>query len=1093
MLTRQVAEVGGWLVKYGSAAALDSALDADPCLCHKYIEQGEVLIQQKKANPTMRLGKHNDLHQRESVDVTEEKRQGLRKPKRKFMQIEVYEKKFGAADPNKIKVQKIDGETIRGVDIIEEDDIGVFEYIDETVNSVQRRTGLSDADVVLSADQNDIIFNATAKHMSIAPKDDASCVLINGITPSSASASATPGAAKDTVVDNDDEDGGSDDETFQPFAALFGRLKTVHQAAKKATTIPKAAGKAAASSTPSCKAKPSKKRAGQPSDAFESIGRAPRGGGAGDLPHAAHVDITPDDQDVVDKYQTRLDDMKVLEAASHDEAAFTQWAKDKVASLQELKQQIYTKKKSLKRRKENTSELASALDGLTADCNKLNDLLKKLSAGTSEGRQLVEMIEGMPDVTPGPAIWMRAIRALAFANLKVMEWQSFFTETYLLCEKHADAGFFSLLASQLLQRMVKAIPCGKALTCDSIATVRAFLDELSAVDNISKTLTADVDLEQHRGLINDLRTVLDFSASPSSVEAAIARAKSHETHWATVAFALPQGKKVMDAAATNAKTKGAASGLLEKIETAENYLDKSGLCCVDAAFMVSMKDAFDAEHAAQICEFLIELAPMKSLKVLKGGDREKWMCVWAKAKAAVFMIVFACASNELLPYLGQLRSSIESKQMLSDPMLEPTCALCHLADNCHGEDVIVGKVKDLSEFVKEMIRLLCDDGPLAEKDANTLISSWASKSTALFACLNECASKAHAQGLDPENKMKECVDKLVAEKEKVSHSLEASLKSHLRDRSLTNIQECMLILRNAVLSAGEVQTTSKDNFDQKVEAALLVSSVLGAEGTVIREGIDAACLLLNCMVAHAAVVHDYDSADQRMAAVVTFLKAYKALPTDNYAVALKEMNKSFSVSCFSEKDYEDMSNFVDAMSAKKDAEFQAIVAYHQGKLEAAYIAEADVEIPDHIAKIEKYSDIKASSVTAAFSMDVTKKLSNNAAELEQAIAAVEEAANAMGIDATEMVELHKYTGSYRSAIRWLLTGNVLYLLVSKAVTRAMVAGSGVHPKASKEMMSCIKTAAEHHIELPQGIHACVTLICGGSTATTQAQPSHAVP
>ena len=294
-------------------------------------------------------------------------------------------------------------------------------------------------------------------------------------------------------------------------------------------------------------------------------------------------DMTPDDQDVVDKYQLKLDDCKVLEAASHDEAMFAQWTKDKLATLQELKQQIYVKKKSLKRRKEDTSLLSSALDGLTTDITNLCDLLKKLSAGTTEGRQLVEMLEGMPDVKAGPAIWMRAIRALAFANLKVMEWQSFFADTYVLCEKHAaDEGFFSLLASQLLQRLIKAIAGSKAVTADTVATVKAFLDELATSGNIGKTTPPGMSLDEHLGLINDLRTVLDFTASPSSVEAAIGRAKGHETHWATVAFALPQGKKVMDAAASNAINKGAISGILEKVEQAEIYLDKSGLCTVDA-------------------------------------------------------------------------------------------------------------------------------------------------------------------------------------------------------------------------------------------------------------------------------------------------------------------------------------------------------------------------------------------------------------------------------------------------------------------------------------------------------------------------------
>ncbi|CAE7806511.1 unnamed protein product, partial [Symbiodinium necroappetens] len=1099
-----VADVGGWLVKYGSAGAIDAALDADPCLCHKYIEQGENLIQHKKNNPTMRLGKHSDILQQESVSVQEEKKQGLRKPKRKFMAIEAYEKKFGAADPSKIKMQKIDGESVRGVDVIAEEDIGVYEYIDETVNTVQRTTRLSDPDVVLSTEQNDIIFNATAKHLSVAPKDNASCILLSGGTSSSASAStsATPSAAKDTdggAPSLDHEDGGSDDDAFQPFAALFGRLKPIaSQAAKKVAPAAKATQKAI--SNPSCKAaaKAGKKRAVH-TDASESGRTQPRrpcgevhdvGVGAG-----AGASMPSDDQEVIDKYQLRLDELKVLDAASHDEAAFAKWTKEKLASLQELKQQIYVKKKSLKRRKDDSQQLSSALDGLMTDLTNVCDLLKKLSAGTTEGRQLVEMLEGMPDALAGPAIWMRAIRALAFANLKVMEWQSFFSDTYMLCHKHAsvDPGFFSLLTSQLLQRLIKAIPCGKAVTADSIATVKAFMDELSAPNNMIKTISSGMDLDEHMGLISDLRTILDFSASPSSVEAAIARAKAHDSHWAAVAFALPQGKKVMDAAAVNAKNKGAAAGVLEKMERAENYLDKSGLCTVEAVFMVGMKDAFNAEHAKALSDALIELGPLKHQKVLKGADREKWCRILEKARGGVGMVIFACVANEILPYLERLRSSIQTTEMLSEPMLEASCALCHLADSCHGEDVLVGKLKDLNEFLKELNRRLCDEQPLVEKDAKTLTTAWASKSASTFACLTECANKLHTQGLDPECKLKECANTLAAEKDKVSRVLEDSLKGHLRDRSLTNVQECMLILRNAVLSAGEVRAESKENFDKKKEAVLLVSTVLGDEGNAIRQGMDMSCMLLGCMMSYDAVTHESDSADQRMTTVMEFLKNCKELSTVNYVSDLKEMNKSFPVSPLSDTDYEAMNDIVKSMLARKDTEFEAIVAYHKEKLDAAYITDADTEIPDLFMSVECYSDIKAEAVTSGFGMDKTKELSAKAAELEQAISAVEKAATDMGMGVVELIDLSRYKCSYRSAIRWLLTGNVLYILMSKVVSRAMKAGSGAGPKAITQMKDCLKTAADHDVELPQGIHACVTVICGDSSAATQAQPSHAVP
>ena len=501
--------------------------------------------------------------------------------------------------------------------------------------------------------------------------------------------------------------------------------------------------------------------------------------------------------------------------------------------------------------------------------------------------------------------------------------------------------------------------------------------------------------------------------------------------------------------------------------------------------MVAMKDAFNADHANNLNEMLSDLAPMKTLKVLKGADREKWCRVIGKARGAVCMVIFACVSNELLPYFERLRSSIKAHEMLNEPMLGESCSLCHLADSGHGEEILLGKLKDLNEFLKDMNRRLCDPEPLAEKDASTLTTTWVSKSTATFACLAECATKAHKEGLDPECKLKECAYNLAAEKEKLGQTLEESLKGHLRDRSLSHIQECFLILRNAVLSAGEVRPESKDNFYNKMEAAQLVSTVLGAEGNAIRQGMDVSCVLLECMMAYDAVVRECSSTDERMAAVVVFLKGCKDLSVVDYISALKEMNKSFPVSCLSDKDYEDMTNIVSVMFAKKDTEFQAIVAYHKEKLDAAYIPEADVEIPDPFMKIEQCADVKPASVSCSFSMEKTQHLSTKASELEKAISAVETAAKDMGIDTIELIELPKYKGSYRSTIRWLLTGNVLYLLVSKAVTRAMLAGSGVSEKAKAQLMSCIKTAVEHDVELPQGIHACVTLICGESRAATQ--------
>ena len=202
---------------YGSMAALDKALDADPCANHKFLEQQDTFIARKIDNPNLRIGKLDTGFQSESVEVNETKTQGLKKPKRKFMTLDIYEQKHGAADPSKIKVQRIDGVAVRGVDIIDDADIGVYEYIDEVTNNVTRKTALSDGDLILSKDQNTNIFTAVAKQMTTAPKDDSSCVVMTSGSSSSASVMKSADDATTTGATSVDKDRDTFAKTTKPF------------------------------------------------------------------------------------------------------------------------------------------------------------------------------------------------------------------------------------------------------------------------------------------------------------------------------------------------------------------------------------------------------------------------------------------------------------------------------------------------------------------------------------------------------------------------------------------------------------------------------------------------------------------------------------------------------------------------------------------------------------------------------------------------------------------------------------------------------------------------------------------------------------
>ena len=201
----QTADIGGWLLKYGSMTAVDKALDLDPCLNHTFVDQAEGLIVQKRENPGVRITKAA----REAVEVVEQKTEGLKMPKRKFIALDVYERKHGPVnDVSRIKVQKVGGVEIKGVDVVEQNDIGVYEYIDEFVNTVERRTSLTDPNLTVTTDQTNTVYAAAAKHLSSTPAES-NCVILNegrGIqSQSSGPDGSTTGSTGDGARDPDAE------------------------------------------------------------------------------------------------------------------------------------------------------------------------------------------------------------------------------------------------------------------------------------------------------------------------------------------------------------------------------------------------------------------------------------------------------------------------------------------------------------------------------------------------------------------------------------------------------------------------------------------------------------------------------------------------------------------------------------------------------------------------------------------------------------------------------------------------------------------------------------------------------------------------
>ena len=79
----QVAESGGWTIKYHSMNKLDRALDKDIAESHRFLEQRAILLEAKKQNPMLRMTSSTNLFGQASESVTthQTRRMGLKAPK----------------------------------------------------------------------------------------------------------------------------------------------------------------------------------------------------------------------------------------------------------------------------------------------------------------------------------------------------------------------------------------------------------------------------------------------------------------------------------------------------------------------------------------------------------------------------------------------------------------------------------------------------------------------------------------------------------------------------------------------------------------------------------------------------------------------------------------------------------------------------------------------------------------------------------------------------------------------------------------------------------------------------------------------------
>ena len=184
-------------------------------------------------------------------------------------------------------------------------------------------------------------------------------------------------------------------------------------------------------------------------------------------------------------------------------------------------------------------------------------------------------------------------------DLKTGAWDHFFGQTRELRSNHlgGNAGreFFALLASQLLQRMLKSGSSAKLVKdpkemeflCGFVKAMRALLQDCSTAlgDDDSLTVSANVG------------HILDFTSTPQDVMSANNDLGKSE-HWLAKAFCLDKGKKLMALAVENADKRSSQSNILESIKNQVASLEEQAYLNAEEYFMATY--TMDAKYGSML-------------------------------------------------------------------------------------------------------------------------------------------------------------------------------------------------------------------------------------------------------------------------------------------------------------------------------------------------------------------------------------------------------------------------------------------------------------------------------------------------------------
>lgn len=176
---------------------------------------------------------------------------------------------------------------------------------------------------------------------------------------------------------------------------------------------------------------------------------------------------------------------------------------------------------------------------------------------------------------------------ITLQDLKMCQWDIFFEDTYAKCLTHLGDfkghWHFALLASQMAQKLVKSVAGGIKPTMDHTKFLLGFVTEMfKKLQTITPDASGNESAETAEyTVVNATKIILDFKSPPASVlkakEMFEKQTSEHFDHWLVQAMCLDRGRKIVESAVANAKSRELQSGVLESISQALKDLEGADL------------------------------------------------------------------------------------------------------------------------------------------------------------------------------------------------------------------------------------------------------------------------------------------------------------------------------------------------------------------------------------------------------------------------------------------------------------------------------------------------------------------------------------